>query len=77
MSSRFSLQFKDDERVAILTKLRELNGNRTQTAKEIGMPLRTLRKRLQVYAAAGHDIVMTPAVIAAHRSKFTPGKAAT
>jgi DNA-binding NtrC family response regulator len=41
--------FKDIERQAIEAALRENDGNRTRTAKQLGISLRTLQYRLKDY----------------------------
>jgi two-component system response regulator FlrC len=42
------------ERDVILTTLARLNGNRTHTAKALGLTVRTIRNRLRKYREAAH-----------------------
>lgn len=46
----------DVERDLILATLRETNGNRTHAADILRISIRTLRNRLSLYAAEGHDV---------------------
>ncbi len=46
------LTLRDMERELILRKLRQTRGNRTQTARELGISVRTLRNKLHLY----HDL---------------------
>lgn len=41
---------EDVERMLVMATLRRLNGNRTHTARTLGISLRTVRNRLQSYA---------------------------
>jgi hypothetical protein len=44
-------------RTHTLWVLAMLRGNRTQTAKTLGISIRTLRDRLTMYRSAGHPVV--------------------
>ena len=44
------------ERELILRKLRLTGGNRTRTASELGISVRTLRNKLHIYHASGVKI---------------------
>lgn len=44
------------ERELIVQTLARCNGNRTHAAKLLGMPVRTLRNRIRVFAADGVDV---------------------
>ena len=46
----------DLEGVQILRKLRTTGGNRTRTASELGISVRTLRNKLHIYHASGVKI---------------------
>jgi DNA-binding NtrC family response regulator len=45
------------ERLIIINRLEELNNNKTQTAKSLGINIRTLRTKLQKY---GYEPKSTP-----------------
>jgi DNA-binding NtrC family response regulator len=47
------MTLKGMERELILRKLQQTGGNRTQTARELGISVRTLRNKLHLYNAAG------------------------
>lgn len=51
--SQVSGSLKDHEKQIILNKLRELNGNRTKTAKALGISVRTLQNKLKRWKAIG------------------------
>ncbi|GAU87079.1 hypothetical protein BIWAKO_07032 [Bosea sp. BIWAKO-01] len=44
------------ERQLILATLRETGGNRIHAASLLGISIRTLRNKITLYAADGHDI---------------------
>jgi len=44
------------ERAVILRALARNNGNRTHTARELGISIRTLRNKLNLYRKAGVDV---------------------
>lgn len=44
------------ERAVILRALNHNNGNRTHTARELGISIRTLRNKLNIYRKAGIDV---------------------
>lgn len=46
----------DVERDLILATLRETGGNRTHAADILRISIRTLRNKLSVYNAEGHDV---------------------
>ncbi|RDJ22636.1 transcriptional regulator [Bosea caraganae] len=46
----------DVERDLILATLRETGGNRTHAADILRISIRTLRNKLGLYAAGGHDV---------------------
>lgn len=46
----------DVERDLILATLRETGGNRTHAADILRISIRTLRNKLGLYAAEGHDV---------------------
>jgi len=50
------LTLKDMERELILRKLRRTRGNRTRAARELGISVRTLRNKLNLYHASGVKI---------------------
>ena len=50
------LTLKDMERELILRKLNNTRGNRTQAAQELGISVRTLRNKLNLYAGLGMEI---------------------
>lgn len=52
----------DVERDLILATLRETGGNRTHAAQILGIALRTLRNKIHVYGAEGHDVPPPPHV---------------
>lgn len=58
VSNGFSadLTLKDMERELILRKLAKTHGNRTQAAQELGISVRTLRNKLNLYVGMGMDI---------------------
>ena len=50
------MTLKDMERELILRKLSNTRGNRTQAARELGISVRTLRNKLNIYAGMGMEI---------------------
>ena len=44
------------ERAVILRSLQHHNGNRTHTARELGISIRTLRNKLNEYRKLGIDV---------------------
>lgn len=58
------LTVADVERDLILATLRETGGNRTQAANMLCIAIRTLRNKINLYAAEGHE-VPEPSQIAA------------
>jgi two-component system response regulator AtoC len=50
------MTLKDMERELILRKLEATRGNRTQAAQELGISVRTLRNKLNLYAGMGLEI---------------------
>lgn len=48
------------ERDLILATLRETGGNRTHAATLLGIAVRTLRNKINLYAAEGHGIPEPP-----------------
>ncbi len=50
------MTLKDMERELILRKLSNTRGNRTQAAQELGISVRTLRNKLNIYAGMGMEI---------------------
>jgi DNA-binding NtrC family response regulator len=50
------LTLADMERELILRKLRQTQGNRTQTARALGISVRTLRNKLHLYNAMGVSV---------------------
>lgn len=50
------LPVADVERDLILATLRETGGNRTLAAGILGIAIRTLRNKINAYAADGHDV---------------------
>lgn len=47
----------DAERDLILSTLRRLNGNRTHTARALGISVRTVRNRLREYRLTSPELV--------------------
>lgn len=54
------LAVADVERDLILATLRETGGNRTHAANLLGIAIRTLRNKINLYAAEGHEIPEAP-----------------
>jgi DNA-binding NtrC family response regulator len=54
------LPVADVERDLILATLRETGGNRTHAAHLLGIAIRTLRNKINLYAADGHEIPEPP-----------------
>lgn len=54
------LPIAEVERDLILATLRETGGNRTHAAAILGVAIRTLRNKIGVYAAEGHDVPEPP-----------------
>ncbi len=50
------LPVADVERDLILATLRETGGNRTHAANLLGIAIRTLRNKINLYAADGYEI---------------------
>jgi hypothetical protein len=50
------LPFSDVERYLVLENLAHTHGNRTVSARLLGVSVRTLRNKITEYSAAGHDI---------------------
>ncbi|CAH1665582.1 hypothetical protein BOSEA31B_12861 [Hyphomicrobiales bacterium] len=50
------LPVADVERDLILATLRETGGNRTQAANLLGIAIRTLRNKINLYQAEGHEV---------------------
>ena len=46
----------DVERDLILATLRQTGGNRTRAANVLDIAVRTLRNKISLYQAAGHDV---------------------
>ena len=58
------LPVADVERDLILATLRETGGNRTHAANLLGIAIRTLRNKINSYAADGHDVPEPPHISA-------------
>lgn len=56
------MQMKDQQRALILTTLAYHKGNRTDTARELGMPIRTLRNWIKRLREKGFDTYDTQQV---------------
>lgn len=54
------LPVADVERDLILATLRETGGNRTHAAHLLGIAIRTLRNKINLYAAEGYQIPEPP-----------------
>ena len=54
------LPVADVERDLILATLRETGGNRTHAAHVLGIALRTLRNKINAYAADGYEVPEPP-----------------
>ena len=54
------LPVADVERDLILATLRETGGNRTRAAHLLGIAIRTLRNKINLYATEGHEIPEPP-----------------
>ncbi|CAM5189167.1 transcriptional regulator [Bosea thiooxidans] len=54
------LPVADVERDLILATLRETGGNRTHAANLLGIAIRTLRNKINSYAAEGYDVPEPP-----------------
>ena len=50
------LPVSDVERDLILATLRETGGNRTQAANLLGIAVRTLRNKINLYTVEGHEV---------------------
>lgn len=50
----------DVERDLILATLRQTDGNRTHAAKLLDIAIRTLRNKINIYHADGHDVPEPP-----------------
>jgi DNA-binding NtrC family response regulator len=60
MDQLVGLPVADVERDLILATLRETGGNRTHAANLLGIAIRTLRNKINLYAAEGFDIPEPP-----------------
>jgi len=59
------LPVADVERDLILATLRETGGNRTQAANLLGIAIRTLRNKINLYQAEGYEVPEASAQLAA------------
>ncbi|WP_449256883.1 helix-turn-helix domain-containing protein [Bosea sp. (in: a-proteobacteria)] len=60
MEQLVGLPVADVERDLILATLRETGGNRTHAAQLLGIAIRTLRNKINLYAADGYEIPEPP-----------------
>ncbi|MGF7056084.1 DNA-binding NtrC family response regulator [Bosea sp. OAE752] len=56
MEQLVGLPIADVERDLILATLRETGGNRTQAADLLGIAVRTLRNKINLYMVEGHEV---------------------
>ncbi|MGF7053295.1 DNA-binding NtrC family response regulator [Bosea sp. OAE752] len=60
MDQLVGLPVAEVERDLILATLRETDGNRTHAANLLGIAIRTLRNKINLYAAEGYDVPEPP-----------------